>query len=192
MEEKEFRKQNIKDFYNNGFLFTINKDILHPYGLEMQIVQTSKKYSYYDASKKMIETSLSLKDIYNKFEYLEKNAKSIFFKKKLKDDLLKALETIVKLEQKCGVEIKTGKTRILVTRENDEHDDECGIKLSSEIKMADPNTEFTYTEKLLQVNKNLFDEYKKLNGFKIKQRKEALGYVIQELKKEEVKDNVEV
>lgn len=192
MEEKEFRKQNIKDFYNNGFLFTINKDILHPYGLEMQIVQTSKKYSYYDASKKMIETSLSLKDIYNKFEYLEKNAKSIFFKKKLKDDLLKALETIVKLEQKCGVEIKTGKTRILVTRENDEHDDECGIKLYSEIKMADPNTEFTYTEKLLQVNQSLFDEYKKLNGFKIKQRKEALGYVIQELKKEEVKDNVEV
>ena len=38
----------IKEIHNNGIMFLINKEVLHPLGMELTLTQTSRKFSYYD------------------------------------------------------------------------------------------------------------------------------------------------
>ena len=174
----------IKEIHNNGLIFLINKEVLHPLGMEIGITPTSRKFSYYDTSKQLIETSLELKDVLRKFEELEKTVsnKPKFIQSKLKKMLSENIMILAKLEPKCGIEIKTGKTKVLITREQDGHDEKEGITLSPFVRTKEePTEEFVYDKNGFDIyNKMLIDFMNKEGNFILSNREKQLGYIIQE------------
>ena len=98
------KTKGLKQFHNEGLVFLINKEVLHPLGMEIQMTKTKRKFSFFDTGKKLIETSLDLNDIYRKFEEVEKSLskKPKFIQTKMKKQFEQAILDLTKLEQKAG------------------------------------------------------------------------------------------
>ena len=92
------KTKGLKQFHNEGFVFVINKEVLHPLGMEIQMTQTKRRFSYFDTGKKLIETSLDLNDIYRKFEEIEKSLskKPKFIQTKMKKQFEQAILDLTK------------------------------------------------------------------------------------------------
>ena len=173
----------IGQFHNEGLVFLINKEVLHPLGMELQLTQTKRKFSYFDTSKQLIETSLDLRDIQRKFEEEEKKLinKQKFIQTKIKKIFENAIVDLTKLEEKAGLSIQTGKTKILITREADGHDEKEGVIFSPFIKVKEDDQEFTYDEKGFSVYSNMLKGFFEKEGNKILEESEQkLGFMIQD------------
>ena len=183
------KTKSIAKFHNEGLVFAINSKILHPLGMELGITQTVRKFSYYDTSKKLIETSLELKDIFKRFENIKKTLvkKPKFIQNKINKELDETIMNLTKIEPKVGLEIQTGKTRILITRENDGHYEDEGIVLSPYVKVKENETdEFKYEENAFEIYNKMLTKYMKTEGEKqLEIREKALGYMMQEDGEEE-------
>ena len=179
----------IGQFHNEGLVFLINKEVLHPLGMELQLTQTKRKFSYFDTSKQLIETSLDLRDIQRKFEEEEKKLinKQKFIQTKIKKIFENAIVDLIKLEEKAGLSIQTGKTKILITREADGHDEDEGIVFAPFIKVKEKDEhEFVYEEKAFEIYNNMFKEFLEKEGNELLSVRESkLGYMIQQQKEKE-------
>ena len=180
------KTKGLKQFHNEGLVFAINKEMLHPLGMEIQMTQTKRRFSFFDTGKKLIETSLDLNDIYRKFEDVEKSLskKPKFIQTKMKKQFEQVILDLTKLEQKAGLSIQTGKTKILITREADGHDENEGIVFAPFIKVKEKDEhEFVYEEKAFEIYNNMFKEFLEKEGNELLSVRESkLGYMIQEQK----------
>ena len=134
---------------------------------------------------------MDLNDIYRKFEEIEKSLskKPKLIQTKMKKQLEQVILDLIKLEQKAGLSIQTGKTLILITREADGHDENEGIVFAPFIKIKEKDEhEFVYEEKAFEIYSNMFKDFLEKEGNELLSIRESkLGYMIQQQKEKEEK-----
>lgn len=177
-----------KFLHNNGLLFEINQQILHPLGYSLDVIQTEKKFSFMGLDKAgkplLIETSHTLGSLYEKFGVfklqIERAKLSDKVMESVKKEFDKVLSDLTKLEPMCGAKFKVWKFTFWISRENDGHDANNGLTFKSSLSVPDAGKQLLFEPNVFVASQKRFDEYMQKEGnLKCEIRERELGFTVQ-------------